>query len=79
MSENQIDLVVGRNLRALRLASGASVDTLAEALGCTAAALERYESGTDRLRPEHMLVVLQHLRTRAGALFVVDTAIRSQL
>lgn len=48
-SPNDVDRLVGRNLRALRLAAGLSLQELAGRIGLSHQQLQKYETGSNRL------------------------------
>lgn len=48
-SPNDIDRLVGRNLRTLRLAAGLSLQELASRIGLSHQQLQKYETGANRL------------------------------
>lgn len=48
-SPNDIDRLVGRNLRRLRLAAGLSLQELASRIGLSHQQLQKYETGSNRL------------------------------
>lgn len=48
-SPNDIDRLVGRNLRTLRLAAGLSLQELASRIGLSHQQLQKYETGSNRL------------------------------
>jgi transcriptional regulator with XRE-family HTH domain len=48
-SANQIDAIVGKKIRARRVAAGVTQDSLGKALGITFQQIQKYESGTNRV------------------------------
>ncbi|NPD17463.1 helix-turn-helix transcriptional regulator [Xinfangfangia sp. D13-10-4-6] len=54
---HEIDLTVGRNLRAIRRSRGLSQKQVAEAIGVTMQQFQKYETAANRLSVSRMLLV----------------------
>ena len=54
---HEIDLIVGRNLRAIRRSCGLSQKQVAEAIGVTMQQFQKYETAANRLSVSRMLLV----------------------
>lgn len=53
----ELDLIVGRNLRALRRSRGLSQKQVAEAIGVTMQQFQKYETAANRISVSRMLLV----------------------
>lgn len=54
---HEIDLAVGRNVRALRRSSGLSQKQVAEAIGVTMQQFQKYETAVNRISVSRMLLI----------------------
>ncbi len=67
---NSDDLVIGHNLRRLRLARGMSQMAVAEGLGLTFQQVQKYEKGRNRLSGSRMVQICNLLGCAPDELFV---------
>ncbi|HZB93606.1 MAG TPA: helix-turn-helix transcriptional regulator [Stellaceae bacterium] len=73
-AERRIDAQIGRRLREARRLAGATPQQLAEALGVTAQALQKYETGARRLTAAQMAAAVKFLGVPMSFLIKEDTA-----
>lgn len=64
-----IDIVVGENLRRLRLARGMSQTSLGAAVGVTFQQIQKYEKGDNRIGASKIVRFAKALKVDHGALF----------
>jgi transcriptional regulator with XRE-family HTH domain len=70
----RVDAQIGRRLREARRLAGATPQQLAEALGVTAQALQKYETGARRLTAAQMAAAVKFLGVPMSFLIKEDTA-----
>lgn len=58
---NQTDIIVGNNIRRIRVAKGMSQEKLGEALGITFQQVQKYEKGTNRVSSSKMDMICSAL------------------
>lgn len=68
-SPTEVDLQVGRNIRALRIEAAMTLDEMSTALGLSHQQLQKYETGTNRLSAGMLANVARVLRVKIGDLF----------
>src|SRR5687768_14523010 len=57
----QIDVVVGQNLRVIRLQNSLTQEQLADAVGVTFQQIQKYENGKNRISASMLLMLSRHL------------------
>jgi transcriptional regulator with XRE-family HTH domain len=67
-------VLIGKRLREARLLAGSSQQQLAEALGVTAQAVQKYETGARRLAAPRLAAVVKFLGVPMSFLFKEDEA-----
>lgn len=67
-----LDIMIGRNLKLLRLSRGMTQTTLADALGLTFQQIQKYETGTNRISASRMIEVARILQINLEVLLPVD-------
>ncbi len=58
----QLDIIIGRNLKQLRLSKGMTQSNLAEALGLTFQQVQKYETGANRISGSRLLEIARILQ-----------------
>lgn len=61
ITAHEVDIVVGKNLRAFRTARGISQERLANAMGVTFQQVQKYEGGTNRMAASRLFVAAKAL------------------
>lgn len=70
----QVDALIGKRLRAARRLAGASPQQLAAALGVSAQAVQKYETGARRLTAARLAAAVKFLGVPMSFLFKDETA-----
>jgi transcriptional regulator with XRE-family HTH domain len=65
----QLDRLVGRNLRVLRIRARLSQSALGKAIGVTFQQIQKYERGANRISAVRLFLVAQTLRVSITAFF----------
>ena len=76
---SQVDLALGRRLREARALAGVSQRTLGEAIGVSAQAVQKYESGEKRLSAVRLAAAVKFLGVPMSFLFRDDAAAETAL
>jgi transcriptional regulator with XRE-family HTH domain len=66
---NSVDVVVGRNVRAQRLAAGLSQGALGEQIGVTFQQVQKYEKGVNRIGASRLVRIAKVLNIAIPVLF----------
>jgi transcriptional regulator with XRE-family HTH domain len=69
MDRNPVDALIGRRIRALRLAHGLSLSQLGVLIGVSAMDMEMFEIGTRRVGARRIVRIAKALNIDVGALF----------
>jgi len=69
MNRDPVDTVIGRQIRALRLARAMSQSDLGALIGATAADIELFETGARRVGTRRIVRIAKALRVDVGAFF----------
>ena len=67
---DQIDIFVGKKLKAYRLLNSLSQEKIAHAVGLTFQQIQKYESGKNRMTASRMYSLAKILNINVGAFFV---------
>lgn len=74
LTDNQVDEIVGKNLRQARRAAGINQQQLADALGLTFQQVQKYERGANRMSASMMLKAAEKCQISVSALYTgIDT------
>ncbi|MBZ7924389.1 helix-turn-helix domain-containing protein [Ensifer adhaerens] len=68
-SPNEVDVIVGRNVRRIRNMLGMSQETLATKLGLTFQQVQKYEKGTNRISASKLVAISHALDCSVGQFF----------
>ena len=67
-----LDIVIGRNLKLLRLSRGMTQTTLADSLGLTFQQIQKYETGTNRISASRLIEIARILQATLYELLPAD-------
>lgn len=67
-----LDIIIGRNLKQLRLSKGMTQSNLAEALGLTFQQVQKYETGANRISGSRLLEIARILQIDLAMILPMD-------
>jgi transcriptional regulator with XRE-family HTH domain len=67
--QKPIDVIVGANVAAIRVARGVNLGSLASALKTTEERINRYESGAERISSAHLIEICRFFAVNLADMF----------